>query len=81
MYNVEKNLTRLDYDQPTFFLDPKELNLVKAKLKKMDIKYIIPIQIVKRILFIMINYQKLFYMKLKQKKFLDIKIYLVVFIL
>ena len=34
MYNVEKNLTRLDYGQPTFFLDPKELNLVKVKLKK-----------------------------------------------
>lgn len=34
MYNIEKNLTRLDYGQPTFFLDPKELSLVKGKLKK-----------------------------------------------
>ena len=42
MYNVEKNLTRLDYGQPTFFLDSKELNLVKAKLKKNEYKIYYP---------------------------------------
>lgn len=42
MYNVEKNLTRLDYGQPTFFLDPKELNLVKVKLKKNEYKVYYP---------------------------------------
>lgn len=34
MYFVEKNLTRLRHGQHTFFLDPKELNEVKNKLRK-----------------------------------------------
>lgn len=34
MYYIEKNLTRLRNGQHTFFLDPKELNDVKSKLKK-----------------------------------------------
>ncbi len=34
MYFVEKNLTRLRHGQHTFFLDPKELNEVKSKLRK-----------------------------------------------
>ena len=34
MYYIEKNLTRLKNGQFTFFLDPKELNEVKSKLKK-----------------------------------------------
>lgn len=34
MYYIEKNLTRLRNGQFTFFLDPKELNEVKSKLKK-----------------------------------------------
>ena len=34
MYYVQKNLTRLNNMQSTFFLDPKELREVQAKLKK-----------------------------------------------
>ena len=34
MYYIEKNLTRLRNGQFTFFLNPKELNEVKSKLKK-----------------------------------------------
>ena len=34
MYYIQKNLTRLNNNQSTFFLDPKELREVQAKLKK-----------------------------------------------
>lgn len=34
MYFIEKNVNKLNNRQPTFFLDPKELNLVKSKFKK-----------------------------------------------
>ena len=33
MYFIQKNLTRLNNNQSTFFLDPKELKQVKEKLK------------------------------------------------
>ena len=34
MYFIEKNLNRLEHNQSTFFLDPKELMEIKGKLKK-----------------------------------------------
>ena len=34
MYYVEKNITKINNNQHTFFLDPKELNEVKSKLRK-----------------------------------------------
>lgn len=34
MYTVEKNLNKLNHNQPTFFLDPKEQQELKKKLKK-----------------------------------------------
>ena len=34
MYFIQKNLTRLQNNQSTFFLDPKDLSLIKTKLKK-----------------------------------------------
>lgn len=34
MYFIEKNITKLNYNQHTFFLDPKELQEVQSKLKK-----------------------------------------------
>ena len=34
MYFIEKNLTKLKNTNQTFFLDSKELNQVKSKLKK-----------------------------------------------
>ena len=34
MYFIQKNLTRLHNNQSTFFLDPKDLSLIKGKLKK-----------------------------------------------
>ena len=33
MYQIQKNLNRLYNEQSTFFLDPKEQNLLKSKLK------------------------------------------------
>jgi len=38
MYQIEKNLNRLLNYQPTFFLDPREQELLKSKLKKNDYK-------------------------------------------
>ena len=34
MYFIEKNLNRLEHNQSTFFLDPKQLMELKGKLKK-----------------------------------------------
>ena len=34
MYTIQKNITRLDSQNNTYFLDPKELELVKGKLRK-----------------------------------------------
>ena len=34
MYFIQKNLTRLQNNQSSFFLDPKDLSLIKGKLKK-----------------------------------------------
>lgn len=34
MYNIKKNIDKINRGDSTFFLDPKECNLVKAKLKK-----------------------------------------------
>lgn len=34
MYTIEKNLNKLSHNQPTFFLDPKEQEDLKKKLKK-----------------------------------------------
>lgn len=34
MYTIEKNLNKLNHNQPTFFLDPKEQQELKKKLKK-----------------------------------------------
>lgn len=34
MYFIQKNITRLNNNQSTFFLDPKELKQVTEKLKK-----------------------------------------------
>ena len=36
MYFIQKNLTRLEQNQSTFFLDPKEFIQIKGKLKKGD---------------------------------------------
>lgn len=42
MYFIQKNLTRLNNNQSTFFLDPKELNQVKSKLKMIEYKIYYP---------------------------------------
>ena len=34
MYFIQKNLTRLEHNQSTLFLDPKELSQVQRKFKK-----------------------------------------------
>ena len=33
MYTIEKNLTRLRNNNSTYFLDPREISLIKGKLK------------------------------------------------
>ena len=33
MYTIEKNLNKLNHNQPTFFLDPKEQQELRKKLK------------------------------------------------
>lgn len=42
MYFIQKNLTRLDNNQNTFFLDPKELKELKGKLRKSEYKIYYP---------------------------------------
>lgn len=42
MYFIQKNLTRLNNNQSTFFLDPKELKEIKGKLKKSEYKIYYP---------------------------------------
>ncbi len=42
MYFIQKNLTRLNNNQSTFFLDPRELRDVKGKLKKSEYKIYYP---------------------------------------
>ncbi len=42
MYFIQKNLTRLNNSQSTFFLDPKELREIKGKLKKSEYKIFYP---------------------------------------
>ena len=34
MYTIEKNLNKLNHNQPTFFLDPKEQKELAKRLKK-----------------------------------------------
>ena len=36
MYSIEKNIHKLDSTGSTFFLDPRELNEIKSKLKKKE---------------------------------------------
>lgn len=42
MYTIEKNITRLHNLQQTYFLDPKELNDAKCKLKKGEYQVYLP---------------------------------------
>ena len=42
MYEIQKNITRLDNGQPTFFLDPSEAREVKRKLGKNKVNVFSP---------------------------------------
>lgn len=42
MYFIQKNLTRLNNNQSTYFLDPRELQEVKSKLKKNEYQIYFP---------------------------------------
>ena len=42
MYEIQKNLTRLDNGQPTFFLDLNEAKEVKRKLGKTKVNVFEP---------------------------------------
>lgn len=42
MYKIQKNITKLNNSSSTYFLDPKELSLIKSKLKKDEYKIYYP---------------------------------------
>ena len=42
MYEIQKNITRLDNGHPTFFLDPSEAKEVKRKLEKNKVNVFSP---------------------------------------
>ena len=58
MYKIEKNLNKLNKNQPTFFLDPKEQLELSKKRKKIHTKYTNHILIVKKTFFIQKKNQK-----------------------
>ena len=51
MYIIQKNLNRLCNYQPTFFLDPKEQNELKRKLKKDEYKVFRPFEDSEKVIF------------------------------
>lgn len=51
MYIIKKNLNRLSNYQPTFFLDPKEQNELKRKLKKDEYKVFRPFEDSEKVIF------------------------------
>lgn len=51
MYIIQKNLNRLSNYQPTFFLDPKEQNELKRKLKKDEYKIYKPFDDSEKVIF------------------------------
>ena len=51
MYTIQKNLNRLNNYQPTFFLDPKEQNDLKMKLKKNEYKVFYPYKDSEKVIF------------------------------
>lgn len=51
MYIIQKNLNRLSNYQPTFFLDPKEQNELKRKLKKDEYKVFKPFNDSEKVIF------------------------------
>ena len=51
MYTIQKNLNRLSNYQPTFFLDPKEQNEIKRKLKKYEYKVFKPFNDSEKVIF------------------------------
>ena len=51
MYTIQKNLNRLSNYQPTFFLDPKEQNELKRKLKKDEYKVFRPFEDSEKVIF------------------------------
>ena len=51
MYTIQKNLNRLSNYQPTFFLDPKEQNELKRKLKKNEYKVFKPFNDSEKVIF------------------------------
>ena len=51
MYTIQKNLNRLNNYQPTFFLDPKEQNEIKRKLKKYEYKVFKPFNDSEKVIF------------------------------
>ena len=51
MYTIQKNLNRLSNYQPTFFLDPKEQNELKRKLRKDEYKVFKPFNDSEKVIF------------------------------
>ena len=51
MYTIEKNITRLDNGQPTFFLDPADSREVKRKLGKNKVNVFSPFKDSEKIIY------------------------------
>lgn len=51
MYVIQKNLNRLNNDQPTFFLDPKDQAQLKQKIKKDNYRVFSPYEDCEKVIF------------------------------
>ena len=68
MYTIQKNLNRLNNYQPTFFLDPKEQNDLKMKLKKNDYKIFYPYKDSEKVIFYIDKLPEVILYEIKSKQ-------------
>ena len=68
MYTIQKNLNRLNNYQPTFFLDPKEQNDLKMKLKKNDYKVFYPYKDSEKVIFYIDELPEVILYEIKSKQ-------------
>ena len=68
MYTIQKNLNRLNNYQPTFFLDPKEQNDLKMKLKKNDYKIFYPYKDSEKVIFYIDELPEVILYEIKSKQ-------------
>ena len=68
MYTIQKNLNRLNNYQPTFFLDPKEQNDLKMKLKKNEYKVFYPYKDSEKVIFYINEVPEVILYEIKSKQ-------------